>query len=415
MNTNSKRLGIYLAIMLLSTSVATALRTIACINVLDYDSGFFNDKSLITAANIIITATVIGMFTYLFVASRIKLRANFSTGATYIPTGVLGVASAFLGAKILSYAMNIEQYRIFAREMIYLQNVAKAIGTLAAILAFVSIAHHFLNAFIVESKTEVRAYFAISSITFLALYSMLIYLDPTLAIGESSKVLRLTAFLLASIFFLYEARISLGREMWRIYTTFGLVAASLCAYVSIPAIVTYYVKGALVSSASSKSLVTIEEYIVLFALFLFIVAKLYVTISLHEEKENAFIKALANYANDRESKVKESSERHQEAFASKQLSIFDLYGGEIEVEVEEDEPIEDEAPEEEEEKEPTISDEAIYEAIFGTMPEDENSSSETAENEPDDTRIPEEIADELLKSLEDAMNEAKNDQKENNI
>ena len=94
--------------------------------------------------------------------------------------------------------------------------------------------------------------------------------------------------------------------MWRIYTTFGLIAASLSAYASIPAIVTYYVKDALVSSASSKSLVTIEEYIVLFALFLFIVARLYVTISLHEEKENAFIKALASYAQDREERVKES-------------------------------------------------------------------------------------------------------------
>ena len=415
MNTNSKSLGIYLAIMLLLTSVATALRTIACVTELDYASGFFNDKSLINIANIIITVTVLGMFTYLFAASRIKLHASFSTGATYIPTGVLGVASAFFGAKVLSYAMNIETNHIFAKEMIYLQNAAKIIGILAAVLAFISIAHHFFNAFIIESKTEIRAYFAISSITFLALYSMLIYLDPTLAIGESTKVLRLTAFLFASIFFLYEARISLGREMWRIYTTFGLIAASLSAYASIPAIVTYYVKDALVSSASSKSLVTIEEYIVLFALFLFIVARLYVTISLHEEKENAFIKALASYAQDREERVKESSERHQEVFASKQLSIFDLYGGEIELEAEEEEVIEVEEAPVEEEKEPTISDEAIYEAIFGTMPEGSGESEEAAGKEPDDTRIPEEIANELLKSLEDAMNEAKNDKKETDI
>ena len=415
MNTNSKRLGLYLAIMLILTSVATALRTIACITVLDYNSGFFNDKTLITIANVIISVTVIGMFSYLFAASRIKLHASFSTGATYIPTGVLGAASAFFGVKVLSYAMNIKYYRIFPQEMAYLEKAATVIGILTAILAFLSIAHHFFNAFITESKDEVRAYFAIASIMFLALYAMLIYLDPTLSIGESTKILRLTAFLFASIFFLYEARISLGREMWRIYTAFGLVAAALCAYTSIPAIVTYYTKDVLISSASSKSLVTIEEYIILFALFLFILARLCVTVTLKEEKENAYIKALATYAEDRENKVKESSERYQEIFASKQLSIFDLYGGEIEVDTEEDEESEDEEQKEEEEKEPTISDDAIYEAIFGSMPEREGESEEDNKDEDKDTRIPEEIADELLSSLENAMKEAKNEQKETEI
>ena len=417
MNTNSKRLGIYLAIMLCLTSVATALRTVACITSLDYTSGFFTDKSLITTADVIVSFTVIGMFSYLFTASRIRLHASFSTATTYVPTGVLGVASAFFGAKILSYTMNIDYYRIFPKEMAemaYLENAAKVIGTLAAILAFLSIAHHFFNAFITESKADVRAFFTIASIMFLALYSMLVYLDPTLSIGESTKVLRLTTFLFASIFFLYEARISLGREMWRIYTVFGLVAASLCAYTSIPAIVTYCLKNVLVSSSSSKSLVSIEEYVILFALFLFITARLCVTIGLKEKRENAYIKAFAKYACDRENKVTESFERYQKMFASKQLSIFDLYGGEVEINIEEDKEAEAEEPVEEEEKEPTISDDAIYEAIFGSMPEHEGTAKDS-DDVNEDTRIPEEIADELLSSLENAMKEAKNDKKETEI
>lgn len=415
MNTNSKRLGIYLAVMLCLTAVATTLRSIACVTVLDYNSGFFSDKSLITVADIIISVTAVGMLSYLFAASRIKLHASFSTGATYIPTGVLGVASAFFGAKVLSYATSIDYYRIFPEEMSHLANAAKIIGVLTAVLAFLSIAHHFFNAFITESKAEVRAYFAIATITFLALYSMLIYLDPTLSIGDYSKVLRLTAFIFASIFFLYEARISLGREMWRIYTAFGLVAAALCAYTSIPAIITYSLKNVLISYASSKSLVSIEEYVLLFGLFLFITARLFITAALKEEKENDYIIALANYAKDREDKVKESTERHQKIFASKQLSIFDLYGGEIEVNIDEETDSEEEEPEEEAEKEPTISDDAIYEAIFGSMPEHEGEAEKDNENENEDIRIPEEIADELLMSLENAMKEAKNEQKETEI
>ena len=400
--------------MLCLTAAATALRTVACVTTLDYSSGFFNDKSLITAADIIITITALGMLSYLFIASRIKLHASFLTGATYVPTGVLGVASAFFGTKVLSYAMNISHYRIFPKEMVYLENAAKVIGAITAILAFLSIAHHFFNAFITESKAEVRAYFAIASIMLLALYSMLIYLDPTLSISDSSKILRLTAFISASIFFLYEARISLGREMWRIYTTFGLVAAALCAYTSIPAIVTYCLKGILISSTSSKSLVTVEEYVLLFALFLFITARLFVAAALKEEKENDYITALANYALDRENKVRESNARHQKVFASKQLSIFDLYGGEVDVDVEDDIETEVEEQEEEEQKEPTISDDAIYEAIFGSMPERDGEAEETKQ-ENEDTRIPEEIADELLSSLENAMKEAKSEQKETEI
>ena len=112
MNTNSKRLGIYLAVMLILTAIATTLRTIAAIMQLDYRSGFYTEGTLIGAANVIVTLTVIGMFTYMLTAKRIKLRASFSTGATYVPTGILGVASAFIGIKTFYYVLNISNYRL---------------------------------------------------------------------------------------------------------------------------------------------------------------------------------------------------------------------------------------------------------------------------------------------------------------
>lgn len=398
MNTNSKLLKIYLTIMIVLTATATALRSIACVINLDYASGFFTDKALITTANTIITVTVLGMFSYLFCASRINLRASFATSTTYVPTGVIGVATVFLGAKVISYVIEVSN-----SPMLFSDNPTGGgpliiIGSLAAILAFLSIAHHFFNAFITESKAEIRAYFAIASIMFLALYAMIIYLDPTLSVGESSKILRLTAFLVSALFFLYEARISLGREMWRIYTAFGLAASALCAYTSIPAIITYYVKDALISSANEKSLVSIEEYLLLLALFIFIVARLWVTSSLQEDKENQLIKVLSDYAKDREEKVEESYKRYQEIFASKQLSIFDLYGGEIRVEDEDNEQTESETPAEDEKKEPMISDDAIYEAIFGKMPERAEEPEDAPE--PEDERAPEEIAEKLLSSLD---------------
>lgn len=414
MNTNSKRLGIYLAIMTALTALATTLRTVACMSSLDYGSGFFNDKTLITTSNITVLLTALGMLSYLFTAPRIKLIASFSTSATYVTTGVLGVATAFLGARIFGYALNASAYPFFSTAGAITQNgIATIIGIPCAILAFLSIAHHFFNAFITESKAEIRAYFAIASIAFLALYSILIYMDYSLSLGESTKALRLVAFLTGALFFLYEARISLGREMWRIYTAFGLIAASVCAYASIPAIITYFVKGALVSHANSRSLASLEEYIFLLILSIFIFARLLVTVGLREESANRFITALGNYAGEREISVAESYARHHKTFASKQLSIFDLYGVEIAEEPEEcEEPIAEEPKEDV--KAPMISDEAIYESIFGTMPPKPEEKTEEPKEEPVDERAAEEIADELLSSVDDAVS-ALNEEKETDI
>lgn len=416
MNTNSKRLGIYLVIMLLATAVATTLRSIACVMHLDYVSGFFSDKLLVGASDVIITITTLSMFSYLLVASRINLRASFSTGATYVPTGILGVATAFLGVKVFSHVLVANNYKLFEFNFINTtprgiiagvitsQNLLSMIGLITGALAFVSIAHHFFNAFVTESKDVTRAYFAIVSIAFLALYAVMVYTDTTVAINESAKTLRQLSFLLSAAFFLYEARISLGREMWRVYTAFGLVAASLTAYTSIPAIITYFAKNEVISSYNYKSLASIEEYILLLALFIFIVSRLCLTAMLSEEKKNELVEAFKGAAAEREAEVSESAERHAEIFASKQLSIFDLYGEEQELEVveEAEEPIEATEPEEEE-KELTISDDAIYESIFGVMPERDEPKDEEAEEEPVDDRDPEKIANDLFNAFDEAM------------
>lgn len=409
MNTNSKRLGIYIAIMLFATTVATTLRTIACVMQLDFASGFFSDSSLISAANVIVTVTVFGMLSYLLSASRIKLHASFSTASTYVPTGILGVASAFLGVKIFSYVLARNNYRIFnfeadtlrgiIREVLTPTGMTTVVGLIAGVLAFVSIAHHFFNAFVTESKDTTRAYFSIATIALLALYAVLIYLDGTIAINETAKTLRQTSFLFAAIFFLYESRISLGREMWRIYSAFGLVAATLAAYTSIPAIITYFVKGEIISSSGYKSLASIEEYIFLFAAFVFIVARLYLTTTLKEEKANELVEAFAATALERDARVNESFEMHKEIFASKQLSFFELYGDENESEPEESVEIEAEHTVIKTSA-PTISDDAIYESIFGKMPEkpEENKPDEA---EIEDERDAEEIAEDLIKILDE--------------
>ena len=412
MNTNSKRLGIYIVIMLLATSVATILRSIACVKYLDNSTGFFAEKSLINAANVIIVLTALGMLSYAFIASHIKLRASFSTSSTYVPTGILGVATAFFTLELVTHILVVNKYRLFninasglielIKELMTEKNLLTIIGLITAALAVLSIVHHFLNAYVTEGRSVARAYFAMASIAFLALYAILVYLDNTIPGNDPNKMLRQLAFLFSAAFLLYEARISLGREMWRAYSVFGLLAATLTAYTSVPALIFYYTKGDILSTTGYTSIASVEEYLLMLALFIFIVSRLSITVMLNEDKDNELVKALAESASARESQVNESFERHREIFAAKQLSIFDLYG--------ESEPVEEETveevtePEETEmtESEPTISDDAIYESIFGKLPE----KPKAKEPEPEiieDNREPEEIAEDLLNAMDEAL------------
>ena len=308
--------------------------------------------------------------------------------------------------QIFSYALASSNYRISVKELLSLAGVPTLITLLAGVLAFVSIAYYFFNAFVTESKDVTRAYFSIVAIAFLALYAVMIYTDSSISLNATGRALRQTAFLFIAIFFLYESRISLGREKWRIYTAFGLAAATLTAYASVPAIVVYFANKVIVSSSGYKSLASIEEYLFLFAAFIFILSRLCLTIILKEEKENELVKALANIALAREAEVNEALEMHEEIFASKQLSIFDLYGDNDEEVIEELETAEEVEESDEKTVEPILSDDVIYESIFGKMPEKKEEVKSEEETEIDE-RDPEEIAENILKILDnDTENES---------
>ena len=210
MNTNSKRLKIYITMLSIFTGVACTLRTIACINDFDFSTGFFTDKALITAANATICVTVMLMLTYFLTTNKVNLRASFSTPATYIPTGMLAIATVFMGIGVMTHAASISKYPLISAKAF--TTPFTLISWLIAITALLSLVHHFFTTFITEGKTSLRAYFSIGTIAFLALYAILLYLDDSLAINDQSKIVNQMAYLSAAIFFLYESRISLGRE-----------------------------------------------------------------------------------------------------------------------------------------------------------------------------------------------------------
>ena len=79
----------------------------------------------------------------------------------------------------------------------------------------------------------------VDHVTFVRRY----FREDGMALNSPNKLISQMAFLLAALFFLYEARISLGREKWRGYCIFGLAALAANAYSAVPAVILYFAKG----------------------------------------------------------------------------------------------------------------------------------------------------------------------------
>ncbi len=419
MNTNSKKTRIYIALMLIGAVLSSALRSVAYILHFDYETGFFSNKSLINAADIIIWLTAIASLSYLFIASKVSVRPSFSSPLTYIPTGLFGVASFFMGIRIFKYALSSTHYPLLSGESI--KNPLTMFSVLVSILSLCAVVYCFYNTYVTDGHSELRAYFALGTTIFLAFYAVLSFLDlksnPVISLADAGKAVNLMAFLFSAIFLLYEARISIGREMWKAYTAFGLAAAAFCAYSSIPTIITYYVNGHIISASDNGSLSSIEEAMLVLTLFIYIASRLVLSSSLREKKENHLINAIRDEANQAEARTEESFLRHQEEFAAKQLSIFELFDSEepISDEASEDESDEPADPDKNEAKaEPVmISDDVIYESIFGKMPEkadipepkEDVKDDEADVEEPADERPQEEITADLIQAMDDIIKE----------
>ena len=86
------------------------------------------------------------------------------------------------------------------------------------------------------------------------------------------------AYLSASVFFLFEVRISLGRDLWHFYTVFGIITASVCAFSAVPVLVEYFISGRLISSNVPQAVLTL-------AISIFASMRLTHSLSLFEDTE----------------------------------------------------------------------------------------------------------------------------------
>ena len=319
---------IYLPVLLGTILLSVSFRIAAFFVNYNIDTGFFDGKALINIASVIVIAGSVFMFTYAFSGSKKqKLIADFSTPATYVPTGALSVAMIFFAVltrvklqqanfsifKFLSNIREIATNPVYTSDVLskYIsQNMSNIVLAIIVPMACLSVGYFILTACVLKRGSVLRGFFGTANVLFLAFYTSYLYFDTasSLARNAPNKIVDQMAFLFAALFFLYEIRISLGREKWNLYMAFGFIAASLTAYSSIPSLAFYLINGETVSNSP-------EENVLTFALFIFILSRISLAISLKEDKESESVTLMKTFARERTDYIKEKEEAAKKAYA----------------------------------------------------------------------------------------------------
>ncbi len=302
MKNKFKPFGLYLPIFIGILLVTVTMRSVALLISFNFETHYFNDKILISISDYLVIAASLFFFSYIFTADKkVKLIPNFTSPETYVPTGIVSVALIFMAKSLFSRSSELREYIDYLQELatpsaislIPTQKILMGLLTVTAIFAVLSIVHFILTALVENHSSTKRASFGLCTVVFLALYASYLYYSTALPLNAPNKIVDEMAFLFSTIFFLYETRLSIGREKWRCYIAFGFIAALVSAYSSIPSLIVYFVKDEVISNR-------IYENALIFTLFIFITARLILTAKLTEDKECPTVSALIKFAESRD-------------------------------------------------------------------------------------------------------------------
>ena len=275
MLTRKKHLDIYITILSVLTVITVIMRTLAALNDLDYKLGHYSG-ALISVADWVTFGGTVLLFSYVAIAPRgVKYRADFRGAGTYIPATLVSASLVFVAVSLLTRANSHLKGKPL--NVAALQNTDILMPLLAGLIAIGAVYYFFLNSYIKHTTSERRALAAFIAILFLCIYPAYLYFNTDLPINAPNKVTDQMAYLFSAIFFLYEARLSLGRDRWAAYGAFGLIASLLTAYSAIPSLLVYFIKGEMISNSIAEGALTLS-------LFIFINLRLITVRSLYNDE-----------------------------------------------------------------------------------------------------------------------------------
>lgn len=268
MKKTQKLVGAHLLDVLLFTATAVVLRTVAFLNDFNYTSGYF-DGTLINVSNLLIMfACIISAVALLLHRHIPKLKPNFHNPLVYIPAGAVSVALAFFAGSTLHSAITDNAYS---------DGGTKVLSFILSVLATVSIAYFMFGNIKEGPRSPERGGLGLVLTVFFALCAAQIYYSQSMPINSQIKSVDQITFAFVAVFFLFESRLSLNRDMWSGYIAFGGIAAALSAFSSIPTLVYYFVEG-------REAAAPISESVLLLTVFALITARLVLLINLPEDK-----------------------------------------------------------------------------------------------------------------------------------
>ena len=241
-------IDLYLIPLIFVSLAAATLRTVALLTSFSTESMHFDDGVLFGISAIIAGVSVIAFLSYLFLGEKNRpLISRSDNAASYIPAGIVSTALLFMGVENISMGLGG-----------YPKGIISILSLVTGALALLSITSFFLSVFIEKRNNLYKAAFSLCIVMFLAVYAALLYFNKaTHPTNSPNRLIDQLAYLLAAIFFLYEARIPLGRARWRGYVAFGLCAALMAFYSSAPALIYYFVSGYTLSESLIESILTL--------------------------------------------------------------------------------------------------------------------------------------------------------------
>lgn len=332
MKNKTRLFGAYLPIYFVITLAAVVLRTVACLTGFNYETGYFDSKIVISIADGLVIFGSLLLITYCFFGKKdIKLIPSFNTPETYIPTGLVGVSLIFL----IKHLADVFVARLKSGESVEgfsLSRLGDFLPLILAVLGLLSLVHFILTALEVKVASALRANFGLFTVAFLAVYVVYLYFSTELPINAPNKIIDQMAILFSAVFFLYETRISIGREKWRQYVAFGFIASMLCAYSSLPSAVAYFARAEAIENAQLYISDSVYQTVFTFALFIFILSRLILLEWLTIDETCPIVDAMGAKADERAAAMAENEkdedagdrEDSTEEADDNQISIEDI-------------------------------------------------------------------------------------------
>lgn len=296
---NTKKLTAISLIALFAFSIATVtLRSVALFSSFDWNTMHFDNSGAFTVSAILVSIAAFAFLSFIFLAQKnFKLAPDSSALGSFTPSGMLSVALIFM-----SFSMIVNHYGKINTAATGISKITSYIPYALIVLALLSAAFFFLSIMSSKRISDSKAALGMCSVAFLVLYGSYLFftkdIHPT---NSPNKIIDQMAYFSAAIFLLYETRISLGRDMWKPYISFGLISALLCAYSAIPAVILYFAKGDIISNSITETVLTLT-------LFVYIVAKLILTLSLPSDECCKFAETIEKMAKAREEELAEKYE-----------------------------------------------------------------------------------------------------------